>query len=82
MPLVFSRRGLLAATAALTAYGVTRVKHVYAQETPIQLSVERRVLDVNGRAASVFGIRQPNGTAGVVLDPGQRFRRCPGQRSR
>ena len=31
------------------------------------------MIDVNGRAAPVFGLRQPNGTAGVVLDPGQRF---------
>jgi FtsP/CotA-like multicopper oxidase with cupredoxin domain len=73
MALLLNRRGLLAATAAFTAYGVTRVRHAYAQDNPIRLSAERRVLDVNGRAASVFGIRQPNGTAGVFLDPGQRF---------
>ena len=41
--------------------------------TPISLVVERRVLEVKGKAASVFGIRQPNGTHGLVLDPGQRF---------
>ncbi len=73
MPSVLNRRGLLAATAAFTAYGVTQAGRTYAQEGPIRLSAERRVLDVNGRAASVFGIRQPNGTAGVVLDPRQRF---------
>ena len=37
------------------------------------LAVERRTIDVDGRAASVFGIRRPNGTPGLVLDPGQRF---------
>lgn len=69
----FSRRALLAATAAITAYGVSRVRHARAAENPIQLLAERRSIEVNGRAASVFGLRQPNGTAGVVLDPGQRF---------
>jgi FtsP/CotA-like multicopper oxidase with cupredoxin domain len=29
---------------------------------------------VRGKAASVFGIRQVDGTPGLVLDPGQRFR--------
>lgn len=33
----------------------------------------RRTIDVNGRAASVFGILQPDGTPGINLDPGQRF---------
>jgi FtsP/CotA-like multicopper oxidase with cupredoxin domain len=37
------------------------------------LIVERRSLDINGKAASVFGIRQPNGSAGLTLDPGERF---------
>ncbi|CAO3445624.1 multicopper oxidase family protein [Azospirillum largimobile] len=40
---------------------------------PVGLTIERRTLDVNGKAASVFGIRQPNGTHGLVLDPGRRF---------
>ena len=73
MPLLLDRRSLFTATAALTVCGATRVQRVYAQGSPIRLTAERRVLDVNGRPASVFGIRQPNGMAGVVLDPGQRF---------
>ena len=73
MPSLLNRRGLLAATAAIAAGNVMRVRPALAQATSIRLSAERRVLDVNGRAASVFGIRQLNGTAGVVLDPGQRF---------
>ena len=73
MPSSPTRRGLLAATAALTAISTIQARHAYAQGATIRLSAERRVLDVNGRAASVFGIRQPNGTAGVVLDPGQQF---------
>jgi FtsP/CotA-like multicopper oxidase with cupredoxin domain len=73
MPLFLNRRSLLAATAAVTAASLTGVRHARAQGDQIQLTAERRVLDVNGRPASVFGIRQVNGTAGVVLDPGQRF---------
>ena len=73
MPSFINRRGLLAATAAITACGTIRVRDAHAQDDLVQLLAERRVLDVNGRAASVFGIRQPNGTAGVILAPGQRF---------
>ena len=40
---------------------------------PTTLTIERRTIEVKGRAASVFGIRQPNGTSGLVLDPGQPF---------
>jgi FtsP/CotA-like multicopper oxidase with cupredoxin domain len=40
---------------------------------PIRLIVERRILEVLGKPASVFGIRQPDGTRGLFLDPGQRF---------
>ena len=39
----------------------------------VRLTVDRRTLDVNGKAASVFGIRQPDGTPGLSLDPGRRF---------
>jgi len=37
------------------------------------LVVDRRTIDVDGRAVSVFGIRQPGGMPGLVLDPGQPF---------
>ncbi|MBK1841472.1 multicopper oxidase domain-containing protein [Azospirillum sp. YIM B02556] len=39
----------------------------------LRLTVDRRTLEVNGKAASVFGIRQPDGTPGLALDPGRRF---------
>ena len=38
------------------------------------LTIDRRTIDIRGRAASVFGITQPDGTSGLVLDPGQPFR--------
>lgn len=40
---------------------------------PTRLIVDRRIIEVNGKAASVFGIQQAEGTPGLVLDPGQRF---------
>ena len=44
-----------------------------AAATPFSLAVDRRTIDVKGKTASVFGLRQPNGTAGLYLDPNQRF---------
>jgi FtsP/CotA-like multicopper oxidase with cupredoxin domain len=38
-----------------------------------RLFVDRRSVDVNGRDAVVYGLHQPDGTRGVVLDPGERF---------
>ena len=41
---------------------------------PTKLIVERRIVEVNGKPASVFGIRQSDGNAGLSLNPSQRFR--------
>jgi FtsP/CotA-like multicopper oxidase with cupredoxin domain len=68
-----SRRGFLAASvAALAATQLPRV--VMAQAAaPLGLSAESRTLDIDGRAAKVFGLAGPGGQ-GLTLDPGQRFR--------
>jgi FtsP/CotA-like multicopper oxidase with cupredoxin domain len=34
----------------------------------------RRTIEVNGKPASVYGIRQPDGTEGITTDVGDRFR--------
>lgn len=39
-----------------------------------ELSIERRSIEVNGRAASVYGLVQPSGRHGVTLGPGERFK--------
>ncbi|HMQ92175.1 MAG TPA: multicopper oxidase domain-containing protein [Amaricoccus sp.] len=67
-----SRRGFLAASAAaLAAAHLPRA--VMAQAAaPLALSPETRTLDINGRAATVFGLAGPGGQ-GLVLDAGQRF---------
>ena len=38
------------------------------------LRVQRRSIEVNGKPASVLGIRQPDGTSGLVTEVGKRFR--------
>lgn len=68
-----SRRGFLAASAAALA-AAQLPRAVMAQAAaPLGLSAETRTLDINGRAAKVFGLAGPRGQ-GLVLDPGQRFR--------
>jgi FtsP/CotA-like multicopper oxidase with cupredoxin domain len=63
------RRDLL--VASLASLAVFPMPHARAAVRP--LLVTRRTLDINGKAASVFAIRQSDGSAGLTLDPGQRF---------
>jgi FtsP/CotA-like multicopper oxidase with cupredoxin domain len=80
----YSRRKFLltsaaAATAALassTAWGVSNLPAIgngTGDSVPHRLRVETRSIEVNGRAATMFGLRQPDGTRGLWLDPGERF---------
>lgn len=70
---ILSRRGFLAASAA--AIGAAHMPRLAFAQTvaPISLIAATRTLDINGRAATVFGLAGPGGQ-GLVLDPGQRFR--------
>jgi FtsP/CotA-like multicopper oxidase with cupredoxin domain len=66
-----SRRSILASGAALAAVPrATRAE----DPPPTVLRIERRVISVGGKPATVLGLRQPDGTQGLVLPPGQRFR--------
>lgn len=38
------------------------------------LRVQRRILEVNGKPASVLGVHQPNGVRGLTTEVGQQFR--------
>ena len=62
-----------AAGAACLASALPWASRAMAAAAPTTLTIERRTIEVKGRAASVFGIRQPNGISGLVLDPGQPF---------
>ncbi len=38
------------------------------------LDLQTRIIEVNGKPATVLGISQPDGTSGVVIDVTQLFR--------
>src|SRR5690606_8574466 len=72
----FPRRGLLAASVAATAAAqFPRIGMGQTSKTgpSARLVATSRVLDINGRAATVWGLEGPSGQ-GLTLDPGQRFR--------
>ncbi|MDE3239285.1 MAG: multicopper oxidase family protein [Paracoccaceae bacterium] len=68
-----SRRGFLAASAS--AIAATQMPRLAFAQTPapIGLTAGTRTLDIDGRAATVFGLAGPAGQ-GLVLAPGERFR--------
>jgi len=79
---MLSRRALLVSTVAAAA---VRPATVDGQTAPAPgsgestspatiLQLQRRTIEVNGKPASVFAIRQPDGTSGIVTEVGKRFR--------
>ncbi|WP_395018976.1 multicopper oxidase family protein [Dongia sp.] len=69
----FSRRRFLASTATLAA-GLGLAGLPARAETGQALRAVRRSIEVNGKAASVFGLVGPDGRPGLALDPSQRFK--------
>ncbi|MER5173707.1 multicopper oxidase family protein [Thioclava kandeliae] len=67
-----TRRGFLAASVATSA-GLFLPARVKAQSTAQGLKATTRVLEVNGRAASVMGLVNAQGSQGLSLAPGERF---------
>ena len=68
------RNILITATATTALLGLSGFPAAAAPDAqPVRLIVDRRTIEVDGRAASVFGIRQPDGAPGVVLGPDQPF---------
>jgi FtsP/CotA-like multicopper oxidase with cupredoxin domain len=77
---MLSRRAFLLSAVAASA---TRPVNARAQTAPgtsagegppTVLRIERRGIEVNGKAASVFGVRQPDGTFGIRTRVDRRFR--------
>ena len=68
-----SRRGFLAAGAAMLVYA--HLPRIAAAQgaVPLSLRAATRTLDIDGRAATVWGLAGPAGQ-GLTLDPGARFR--------
>ncbi len=75
MSLRMSRRDLLVTAAAgACAAPLPFFALRAAAAAPVQLVAGRRTLDINGRAASVYGLAQPNGTRGIITEVGTPFR--------
>ena len=68
------RRAVLASALAAVAAGQSYSRAAGAETPDTILQLQRRTIEVNGKSASVYGIRQPNGTAGLVTRVGERFR--------
>ena len=67
-----SRRRFLAAGLATAVAGTA--PPAIGQAAAQKLTATTRNLDVNGKAARVFGLIGPGGKPGVTLGPGERFR--------
>jgi FtsP/CotA-like multicopper oxidase with cupredoxin domain len=72
MPL--SRRRFLTTSIAAAATGATPQPPAFGQTAAQKLTATTRSLDVNGKAARVYGLTGPGGKPGVTLGPGERFR--------
>lgn len=70
---LISRRGFLAASAALAA-PLLLPRPLQAETQPRGLRATTRTLDIGGRAVSVKGILDHKGRSGLVLNPGEAFR--------
>jgi FtsP/CotA-like multicopper oxidase with cupredoxin domain len=69
-----SRRAVITSTLAIAAAGESHAPASGDESPATTLQLQRRTIEVNGRSASVYGIRQPNGTAGITTSVGNRFR--------
>ncbi|MCC3245078.1 multicopper oxidase family protein [Methylocystis sp. WRRC1] len=67
---MLTRRAFLLNTVAMAATPAI----AKAAATPTVLKLQRRIIDVNGRAASVYGIRQASGVSGLSTKVGASFR--------
>jgi FtsP/CotA-like multicopper oxidase with cupredoxin domain len=76
MSMNITRRRLLGAAGtavALAAAGRSLLPSAYADTPRHHLSAASRVIDIRGRAATVWGLRRPDGGNGLELMPGERF---------
>src|SRR5712691_1995951 len=71
---MLSRRTVIvgALTASASVRPIAQAQNPTAGGTVLHL--QRRSIEVNGKPASVFGIRQPDGTFGITTDVGRPFR--------
>ena len=65
---------LAAGTAAAGLAGAFAGFRSAAADDATRLRVESRVIEVDGKAATVLGVRQPDGTPGLTIPADRRFR--------
>ena len=68
------RRSFLAAGAAFGAAALAPLARASSNGAPTEIAIGTRIIDVKGKAAKVFGLLQPDGTRGLVMNAGDRFR--------
>ena len=68
-----SRRAFLGSAAALGTASLVLPSRSFAAADKRRLIVGTRPIEVNGKAASVFGITEANGSPGLILGPEERF---------
>jgi FtsP/CotA-like multicopper oxidase with cupredoxin domain len=72
---MLSRRAFLVSAAAASAATTLARAQSDADNAPSTvLRIERRSIEVNGKPASVLGVRQSDGTFGIRTEVGKRFR--------
>lgn len=71
MRTLLTRRGFLATG---TAFGALPLAAPVRAAGPVLLRAQTHDIVVNGKPARVLGVRQPDGTPGLTLNPGERFR--------
>ncbi|MEO9189761.1 MAG: multicopper oxidase domain-containing protein [Acetobacteraceae bacterium] len=70
----FTRRRVLESGATGFGLALLPASRAPAASAAVTLTAERRVLEVNGKPANVFGLTQPNGTRGLVTSVAEPFR--------
>jgi FtsP/CotA-like multicopper oxidase with cupredoxin domain len=72
--MTLTRRSAITSALAVAAASPATRTAVAAEPPETILQLQRRDIEVNGKSASVYRIRQPNGTNGIVTKVGDRFR--------
>lgn len=68
------RRRVLTSSVAFGSALAVGVGRTWAQQTEPLVKVESRTIEVNGKAAKVFGVVGPGGRSGIFANEGDRFR--------
>ncbi|SSC66101.1 multicopper oxidase family protein [Ciceribacter selenitireducens] len=69
----FLQRLALGAAAVGSGTPLSWTNNAQAEQVPLNLSITSRTIEVNGKAAKVFGLIGPNGKPGLTLDAANQF---------